>query len=52
MTNVIANIQQQQQHKQVKPVAAPAMPGRFADYGREIGFDPRNTLRKHGTLCT
>jgi hypothetical protein len=50
MTNVIANIQQQ--HKQVKPVAAPAMPGRFADYGREIGFDPMETLQTHCTRCT
>jgi hypothetical protein len=41
-----------QQHKQVKPQAVPAMPGRFADYGREIGFDPMNTLRKHCTRCT
>lgn len=49
MTNVIANIQQ---HKQVKPVAAPAMPGRFADYGREIGFDPMETLQTHCTRCT
>jgi len=50
MTNVIANIQQHKQ--QVKPVAAPAMPGRFADYGREIGFDPMETLQTHCTRCT